>query len=144
MRKLTALLLTLALVIGLVPAAFAKTYTLDIYWIANVNSDKPYNDIAAEVNDYLADKKADPTHVGKIVEAAIGKYLTDTELKASELFGVSADGATTADYRNAVNDRYASSGKAMVNAGIVPSASQLEAMGWTPEQYWIYKMSNGM
>ena len=74
----------------------------------------------------------------------IGKYLTDTELKASELFGVSADGTTTADYRNAVNDRYASAGKAMVNAGIVPSASQLESMGWTPEQYWIYKMSNGM
>ena len=85
MRKLTALLLTLALVIGLVPAAFAKTYTLDIYWIANVNSDKPYNDIAAEVNDYLADKKADPTHVGKIVEAAIGKYLTDADIQNSRI-----------------------------------------------------------
>ena len=30
----------------------------------------------------------------------------------------------------------------MMNAGIVPSESQLEAMGWTPEQYWVYKMAN--
>ena len=37
MRKLIALLLTLALVISLAPAAFAAdAYTLDIYWIANV------------------------------------------------------------------------------------------------------------
>ena len=41
MRKLVALLLALALVIGLVPAAMAKSYTLDIYWIANVNNDVP-------------------------------------------------------------------------------------------------------
>ena len=31
-----------------------------------------------------------------------------------------------------------------MNAGIVPSANQLEAMGWTPQQYWIYRMAQGM
>ncbi len=74
----------------------------------------------------------------------VGKYLTDTELAAAKLSGAFPDGATTADYRNAVNNRYENAGKAMMSAGIVPSASQLESMGWTPEQYWIYRMANGM
>ena len=74
----------------------------------------------------------------------VGEYLTDTELQAAKLFGVSANGAETADYRNAVADRYAEGARAMMNAGIVPSAAQLEAMGWTPEQYWIYRMAQGM
>ena len=73
----------------------------------------------------------------------VGEYLTDTELQAAKLFGVSANGAETADYRNAVADRYAEGARAMMNAGIVPSASQLEAMGWTPAQYWVYRMANG-
>ena len=47
MRKLTALLLILALVIGLVPTAMAKVHTLEIYWIANVNTDKAPKDVAA-------------------------------------------------------------------------------------------------
>ena len=73
----------------------------------------------------------------------VGEYLTDTELQAAKLFGVATNGAETADYRDAVADRYAEGARAMMNAGIVPSASQLEAMGWTPEQYWIYRMANG-
>ena len=73
----------------------------------------------------------------------VGEYLTDTELQAAKLFGVAANGAETADYRNAVADRYAEGARAMMNAGIVPSASQLEALGWTPQQYWIYRMANG-
>ena len=74
----------------------------------------------------------------------VGEYLTDTELEAAKLYGVSANGAETADYRNAVAARYAEGARAMMNAGIVPSASQLEALGWTPEQYWIYRMAQGM
>ena len=73
----------------------------------------------------------------------VGEYLTDTELQAAKLFVVAPNGAETADYRNAVADRYAAGARAMMNAGIVPSASQLKAMGWTPEQYWIYRMANG-
>ena len=72
----------------------------------------------------------------------LSKYLTDTELKVSDLAGAFADGAETAKQRNAVADRYAAGGKAMMAAGIVPSQSQLESMGWTPEQYWIYRMAN--
>ena len=73
----------------------------------------------------------------------VGKYLTDAELQAAKLFGVAANGAETADYRSDVQDRYAAGARAMISAGIVPSESQLEALGWTPEQYWIYKMANG-
>ncbi len=62
----------------------------------------------------------------------VGEYLTDTELQAAKLFGVAPNGAETTDYRNAVNNRYAEGARAMMNAGIVPSASQLEALGWTP------------
>ena len=73
----------------------------------------------------------------------VGEYLTDTELQAAKLFGVAPNGAETAETQNAVNDRYAEGARAMMNAGIVPSASQLEALGWTPQQYWIYRMANG-
>ena len=73
----------------------------------------------------------------------VGKYLTDTELEAAKLSGVFSNGATTADYRSDVNKRYADAAKALISAGIVPSAEQLSALGWTPEQYWIYKMANG-
>ena len=73
----------------------------------------------------------------------VGKYLTDAELQAAKLFGVAANGAETADYRNSVQDRYAAGARAMISAGIVPSEDQLAAIGWTPEQYWIYKMANG-
>ena len=71
----------------------------------------------------------------------VSKYLTDTEINAAKTAGAFPNGTLTAAQQNAVNDRYASSAKALINAGIVPSSSQLQAMGWTPEQYWIYKMS---
>ena len=73
----------------------------------------------------------------------VGEYLTDAEVQAAKLFGVAANGAETADYRSKVNDRYAAGAKAMMSAGIVPSAAQLEAIGWTPQQSWIYRMANG-
>ncbi len=73
----------------------------------------------------------------------VGKYLTDAELNAIKAVGFFSNGAETAAYRDAQQDRYAAGAKAMMDAGIVPSESQLEAMGWTPEQYWVYRMANG-
>ena len=73
----------------------------------------------------------------------VGKYLTDAELDAVKAAGFFSNGAETAAYRDAQQDRYAAGAKAMMSAGIVPSESQLEAMGWTPEQYWVYKMAQG-
>ena len=54
MRKLTALLLVLALVLGLVPAAMAKTaYTLDIYWISNRDDEAVRSGVEGAINEYL-------------------------------------------------------------------------------------------
>ena len=72
----------------------------------------------------------------------VGKYLTEAELNAVKAAGIFSNGAETANYRDAVQDRYAAGARAMMEAGIAPSADQLEAMGWTPEQYWIYRMAN--
>ena len=72
----------------------------------------------------------------------VGKYLTEAELNAIKAAGFFSNGAETAAYRDAQQDRYAAGARAMLNAGIVPSESQLEAMGWTPEQYWVYRMAN--
>ena len=85
MRRLVALLLTLALVIGIAPAAFAKTYTLDIYWIANVNSDKAYKDIAGAVSEYLADEKADPGALGRVIEEAVAANLSAADIENSKI-----------------------------------------------------------
>ena len=85
MRRLVALLLTLALVIGIAPAAFAKTYTLDIYWIANVNSDKAYKDIAGAVSEYLADEKADPNALGRVIEEAVAANLSAADIENSKI-----------------------------------------------------------
>lgn len=75
---------------------------------------------------------------------SVAKYLTDTELDAAKMTGAFSNGAATMDTLNDIQQRYADSGKAMMNAGIVPSNDQLAAMGWTPEQYWIYKMANSV
>lgn len=72
---------------------------------------------------------------------SLSKYLTDTEIRAAQLYGVSPDGTITAEEQNALQNRYANAAKAMLQAGIVPSAAQLEAMGWTPEQYWVWQMA---
>lgn len=75
-------------------------------------------------------------------DLSVSKYLTDTELNAAKLTGAFGDGTITADMANSINDRYAAGGKAMLSAGVIPSDGQLSAMGWTPEQYWVYRMSN--
>lgn len=54
MRRITALLVALVLLIGLVPAAQAKkTYTLDIYWIANKDDEAVRTGVQDAVNRYL-------------------------------------------------------------------------------------------
>jgi len=88
-----------------------------------------------EFNSKLDQWKAD-------YDLSVSKYLTDTELKASEAAGAFPSGAATASMATDTADRYATSGKAMLSAGVIPSDEQLSAMGWTPEQYWVYKMAS--
>lgn len=85
MRKLIALLLILTLVIGLVPAAFAKSYTLDIYWIANVNTDLPYKNVGNAISEYLADEKNDPGDLAAVTKEAIAEYLTEEEISNAKI-----------------------------------------------------------
>jgi len=55
MRKLITLLLTLALLISLLPAAFAaEAYTLDIYWIANKDDETVRTGVEEAIDEYLA------------------------------------------------------------------------------------------
>ena len=72
----------------------------------------------------------------------MAKYLTDTELNAAKMTGAFSNGTPTIDTINSTANRYADSGEAMIKAGIVPSSAQLAEMGWTPEQYWVYRMAN--
>jgi len=92
MRKLITLLLILALVISLVPAAFAKTYTLDIYWIANKDDETIRTGVEQAINEYLAelhkDKKIKDMEVSfhlvtwdpAWTEQAIGALMNDEKI----------------------------------------------------------------
>jgi len=84
MRKLTALLLILALVTGLAPAAMAKTYTVEIYWIGNVNTDKAYEDVGEAIREYLDDKKPD-RDIARTVEDALLTYFSEEDYKVSQI-----------------------------------------------------------
>ena len=84
MRKLTALLLILALMTGLAPAAMAKTYTVEIYWIGNVNTDKAYEDVGEAIREYLDDKKPD-RDIARTVEDALLTYFSEEDYKVSQI-----------------------------------------------------------
>jgi hypothetical protein len=66
------------------------------------------------------------------------QYLTSTELSAAELTGMFADGTRTRTAQNELIDALANSGSSMLNAGIMPTAQQLEAMGMTEAQAQLY------
>ena len=53
MRKLIAFLLVLSLTLGLVSAAFANDYTLDIYWIANKDDEEIRKGVEEAVSEYV-------------------------------------------------------------------------------------------
>ena len=68
----------------------------------------------------------------------VQKYLTDLDLSAAQLTGVFANGTKTLAYQNQLQDSLASSGSALLSAGILPSRQQLEAMGMTEAQAKAY------
>lgn len=73
----------------------------------------------------------------------VQQFLTDLDLSAAQLTGVFANGNQTAATRQRLNESLASSGSALLSAGILPSRQQLEAMGMTETQAkaYIRKMS---
>ena len=66
------------------------------------------------------------------------QLLADLDLSQAQLTGVFADGTKTASYLQQLNSSLASSGSALLNAGIMPSRQQLEAMGLTETQAKAY------
>ena len=55
MKRLTALLLILALLLGISSSALArrKTYTLDIFWVANKDDEAVRTEVEEAINEYL-------------------------------------------------------------------------------------------
>ena len=68
----------------------------------------------------------------------VQKFLTDLDLSASQLTGVFANGNQTAAAKKQLNESLASSGSALLSAGVLPSRQQLEAMGMTETQAKAY------
>lgn len=64
----------------------------------------------------------------------VQQYLTDLDLSQANLTGVFANGATTRATQNQLAETLANAGTALLNAGVLPSAQQLNAMGMTPVQ----------
>ncbi len=91
---------------------------------------------ADEFNAKLAQWEADYALEAK-------KYRTDTELAAAKLTGAFADGTLTLDALEAHREQLIKAGEAMMAAGLVPTEAQLEAMGWTKEQYLAWTESRG-
>ena len=91
---------------------------------------------ADEFNAKLAQWEADFALAAK-------KYRTDTELAAGKLTGTLSDGTLTLEGLEAHREQLVKAGEAMMAAGLVPTEAQLEAMGWTKEQYLEWTESRG-
>lgn len=74
------------------------------------------------------------------------KYRIDTELDAARLIGALADGTPTLEAQEKFRAQLAEAGAAMIENGLVPTDAQLEAMGWSKEQYeaWLQSRDNSV
>lgn len=74
----------------------------------------------------------------------VSQYLTGMELSAAQLTGAFSDGTTTLGARDALNQQLAAAAQALLAQGINLTEEQIAALGWSPEQYTIYKTKMGM
>lgn len=68
----------------------------------------------------------------------VQQYLTDLDLSQANLTGVFANGNATRATQNQLIETLANAGTALLNAGVLPSQQQLNAMGMTPTQAKAY------
>lgn len=66
------------------------------------------------------------------------QYLSDLDLSTAQLTGTFSDGTQTLDAQETLNSRLASAGQTLLSMGMLPSDSQLEAMGMTSDQAQSY------
>lgn len=71
------------------------------------------------------------------------QFLTNTELSAAGLTGMFADGSRTLAAQNELINALATSGNALLQAGIMPTKQQLNAMGMTEAQAQLYLAKRG-
>ena len=71
------------------------------------------------------------------------QFLTNTELSAAGLTGMFADGSRTLAAQNELINALATSGNALLQAGIMPTQQQLNAMGMTEAQAQLYLAKKG-
>lgn len=95
-------------------------------WAAETNMD------VEQFNSRLAQWEAD-------YALSARRYAADTELAAARVTGALSDGTPTESAVSSYRAQLAAAGQAMLNSGLRPTAAQLEAMGWTQEQYEDYK-----
>lgn len=66
------------------------------------------------------------------------QYLTDTELAAAQLTGMFSDGTRTYTAQQNLISSLANTGSILLQAGMMPTAQQLEAMGMTATEAQLY------
>lgn len=71
------------------------------------------------------------------------QFLTNTELSAAGLTGMFGDGSRTLAAQNELINALATSGNALLQAGIMPTKQQLNAMGMTEAQAQLYLAKRG-
>ena len=117
MRKLIALLLTLALVLGVASAALAKSaYMLDIYWIGNEDNEEIRTGVQDAINKYI-----EPLIGANVTFHIVNWDHWEDEALAPLLAGEKVDLIFTADWRDYVTE---------INAGaLTPLEDQLTENG---------------
>lgn len=71
------------------------------------------------------------------------QYLINTELSAAGITGMFSDGTRTQAAQNELINALATSGNALLQAGIMPTVQQLNAMGMTEAQAQLYLAKKG-
>lgn len=72
------------------------------------------------------------------------KFLSDLDLSAAQLVGAFGDASRTYEAESALRSSLANSGNALLQAGIMPSSQQLQAMGMTQAQAQEYMRKKGL
>ena len=65
--------------------------------------------------------------------------MASTELSAANVFGSSRNGTLTSAQREAQREQLANAASQMISSGITPTDAQLQALGWSKDQYNAYK-----
>ena len=90
---------------------------------AQYMSDNEINQIATILNNYMKN----------------AENLASTEMSAANLTGAFSDATPTAAMAEKTREQLATAAASLIAAGLTPTQAQLEALGWTKDQYNQYK-----